>query len=322
MAVHGSLWKTRQELTWTAVTTRSKVTKFQKGLSLSPLVQLSRSSEVTELLPSASCCCFWLKAWLTVSQSEKQSPLCPQANFVQVCPMSSRNPFFNLMWLPGSGLCLSCGQGEANHSTAWEKSVLLAESRLINIAKQVWDEDVLQEWGPCFELGGGLKYTPQQGQKHLLGFFWRRRIAERQRVLTTLQACIFPLNTFTARIWKAEAGHVLQIPLGCSAKSHWNSPFMILFHLQQKKTRTKIQELHMEALLWAGKEEAMEELPTPPAVCQLSVPLPLLLSLLNQATDGSSWFLKGFYFLISIFHVLFESGTIPFSSEEETLCWA
>lgn len=110
MAVHGSLWKTGQELTWTAVTTRSKVTKFQKGLSLSTLVQLSRSSEVTELLTSASCCCFWLKTWLTVSQSEKQSPLCLQANFVQVCPMSSRNPFFNLMWLPGSGLSLSCGK--------------------------------------------------------------------------------------------------------------------------------------------------------------------------------------------------------------------
>lgn len=206
IAVHGSLWKTRHELTWTALTTRSKVTKFQKGLSLSPLVQRSRSSEVTELLTSASCCCFWLKTWLTVSQSEKQPPLCPQANFVQVCPMSSRNPFFSLMWLPGSGLSLSCGQGEANHSAAWEKSVLLAESRLVNIAKQVWDEDVLQEWGPCFELGRGLKYTPQQGQKHLLGFFWCRRIAERQRVLTALQACIFPLNTFTARIWKAEAG--------------------------------------------------------------------------------------------------------------------
>lgn len=51
-----------------------------------------------------------------------------------------------------------------------------------------------------------------------------------------------------------------------------------------------------------------------------SVPLPLLRSLLNCATDGSSWFLKGFYFLISIFHVSFESGTISSSSEEETLC--
>lgn len=40
----------------------------------------------------------------------------------------------------------------------------------------------------------------------------------------------------------------------------------------------------------------------------------------ETATDGSSWFLKGFYFLISIFHVSFESCTIPFSSEEETLC--
>lgn len=51
-----------------------------------------------------------------------------------------------------------------------------------------------------------------------------------------------------------------------------------------------------------------------------SVSLPLLHSLLNCTTDGSSWFLKGFYFLISIFHVSFEFGTIPFSSEEETLC--
>lgn len=98
---------------------------------------------------------------------------------------------------------------------------MLAKTRLVNIARQVWDEDVLQVWGSCFELGRGLKYTPYQGQKHLLDFNLEvSPFAERQRILTMMKAYIFPLNTFTARIWKAKAGHVLQIPLGCSEKSH------------------------------------------------------------------------------------------------------
>lgn len=198
-------------------------------------------------------------------------------------------------------------------------------TRLVNIAEKALYGRALQDLGYILNFERALKCTPHHGQNSLLDFHSSICPFVRNNLLQVRCRTTHP--THHQGVCKDRAGHSYKTPLSPSARAFFQFPLWINFSGQKNKTSKKpnqtttrdLQEARSSHFCECGRW-SLRVHHSSSSCFTCSVSLPLLHPFLNCTTDGSSWFLKGFYFLISIFHVSFEFGTIPFSSEEETLC--